>query len=232
MAFRRSPVRSRSGPPSFAHECRRRMPRRSVATRRGGGPVPPLNELRLGKPSFARRLSRRIRVAAKAPSQPQRGRQRLCEPPRSSIAETASVLSACDIRRVLRLSVRHLRCLCLGMPKTSDSSTFSRTPIPDHTSTSASHRMSTRAWPTTTPAAAHTLRATAHGSSTSPSIPMSTSRPLRALSEVRFGPRLREAALRVKSTEGIRLRGRRRSDCDCSRDRSANGHPCLPRRSP
>ena len=50
MAFRRSPVRSRSGPPSFAHECRRRMPRRSVAERRAGGPVPPLNELRLGKP--------------------------------------------------------------------------------------------------------------------------------------------------------------------------------------
>ena len=40
-----------SGPPSFAHECRRRMPRRSVATRRGGGPVRLLNELRLGKPS-------------------------------------------------------------------------------------------------------------------------------------------------------------------------------------
>ena len=29
-----------SGPPSFAHECRRRMPRRSVAKRRGGGPDP------------------------------------------------------------------------------------------------------------------------------------------------------------------------------------------------
>ena len=41
----------KSGPPSFAHECRRRMPRRSVAKRRGGGPVSPLNELRLGKPS-------------------------------------------------------------------------------------------------------------------------------------------------------------------------------------
>ncbi|SRR5258708_2696369 len=26
MAFRRSPVRSRSGPPTFAHECRRRLP--------------------------------------------------------------------------------------------------------------------------------------------------------------------------------------------------------------
>ena len=30
MALMRSPVRSRSGPPSFAHECRRRMPRRSL----------------------------------------------------------------------------------------------------------------------------------------------------------------------------------------------------------
>jgi hypothetical protein len=63
MAFRRSPVRSRSGPPSFAHASSRRsvsfgsashprrMPRRSGAKRRGGGPVSPLNELRLGKPS-------------------------------------------------------------------------------------------------------------------------------------------------------------------------------------
>jgi hypothetical protein len=40
MAFRRSPVRSRSGPPSFAHECRRRMPRRSVAERREAAPTP------------------------------------------------------------------------------------------------------------------------------------------------------------------------------------------------
>jgi hypothetical protein len=39
MAFTRSPVRSRSGPPSFAHDCRRRMPRRSVAVRHGGGAV-------------------------------------------------------------------------------------------------------------------------------------------------------------------------------------------------
>src|SRR6185436_9125568 len=50
MAFMRSPVRSRSGPPSFAHECRRRMPRRSVAKRREGGLVLSMNELRLGKP--------------------------------------------------------------------------------------------------------------------------------------------------------------------------------------
>src|SRR5687768_11736013 len=42
MAFTRSPVRSRSGPPSFAHKCTRRMPRRSVAQRRGGGVLEPV----------------------------------------------------------------------------------------------------------------------------------------------------------------------------------------------
>ena len=35
----------KSGPPTFAHKCRRRMPRQSVAERRGGGPVLCLNEL-------------------------------------------------------------------------------------------------------------------------------------------------------------------------------------------
>ena len=60
MAFRRSPVRSRSGPPSFAHECRRRMPRPSVAKRRGGGPVLSLNEFGSASHArFTRRLPRR-----------------------------------------------------------------------------------------------------------------------------------------------------------------------------
>jgi hypothetical protein len=41
------------------------MPRRSVATQRGGGPVLPLNELRLGKPH--ERMQRRSQAKAETP---------------------------------------------------------------------------------------------------------------------------------------------------------------------
>ena len=62
MAFMRSPVRSRSGPPSFAHDCGRRMP--TVAShyflatfsRRGGG-LPLIGERATdGRPPFAFKL--------------------------------------------------------------------------------------------------------------------------------------------------------------------------------
>src|SRR6266508_1060 len=45
MAFRRSPVRSRSGPPTFAHECRRRLP--AIARSATAGQSSSNNELRL-----------------------------------------------------------------------------------------------------------------------------------------------------------------------------------------
>src|SRR5688500_2314969 len=51
MAFRRSPVRSRSGPPSFAHECRRRLP--AVAPKERRRAVPVTERATVGKPTFA-----------------------------------------------------------------------------------------------------------------------------------------------------------------------------------
>ena len=80
-----------SGPPSFAHECRRRTPRRSVAqscgaTRRRAAPSP--NELRLGKP-FAHECRRRM---------PRRSLgedgQKLLQPRLQSLAETANRLNS------------------------------------------------------------------------------------------------------------------------------------------
>src|SRR5688572_1759232 len=50
MAFRRSPVRSRSGPPSFAHECRRRLP--AVAPKARRRAVPVTERATVGKPLF------------------------------------------------------------------------------------------------------------------------------------------------------------------------------------
>jgi hypothetical protein len=105
MAFMRSPVRSRSGPPSFAHECRRRMPRRSVAERREGGPVLSTNELRLGKPGLVSELRllnprRPVRVRA-LPKQPTYLPQ--------SLAETAT----------FRISRRTLAVFCTAHAQAS-----------------------------------------------------------------------------------------------------------------
>jgi putative endonuclease len=111
MAFRRSPVRSRSGPPSFAHECRRRMPRRSVATcraiapkarrreRRGGGPVLSLNELRLGEPREG------CRAAKTSPSWASE-HCRNCH----TLERSPAIVS------ILRRRRRHFGCSCPSVP--------------------------------------------------------------------------------------------------------------------
>jgi hypothetical protein len=196
MAFRRSPVRTRSGPPAFARppgelrlgkpgelrtgegcravaaQRRRRTfksqlrlgkPRegcRAGAAKPGGGPVLSMNELRLGKPGelltgegwLGKPSARILPPFLMAESQKLRSSQ-------GHGAHSVSFdTSAFGIAVASGLACR----------KTSDSSTSSRMPIRNHTSTSVERRTSPPASPTTTPAAAPTLRVTALGSFTSP----------------------------------------------------------------
>ena len=96
MAFRRSPVRSRSGPPSFAHACNGR------------------SELRLGKPREGCRAeaAKPRRWAAIDPSSPCRRRRPKNQRAGSeSLAETATPASGRGVFRVSeRSSPGHLDC--------------------------------------------------------------------------------------------------------------------------
>jgi hypothetical protein len=149
MAFRRSPVRSRSGPPSFAHECRRRMPRRSGEAAKAG-----LSCLRTSFGS-ANHSSLRRSVRHDAPARAARILQSIAG---TQIAETDS-------------GVARIHCLCavrrssgggtavafaVGCRKKSASSTCSRVSIPNPITTLASPTTSPPVSPTTTPAAALT----------------------------------------------------------------------------
>ena len=162
MAFRRSPVRSWSGPPSFAHECRRRMPRRSVAERREGGPL--LASERASARQAMRRMSRRSRAAAEADP--------LCRilhfvpPAESQKLRTSRGHSAHPVNfETSAFGIAVASGLACRRP--SASSTFWRVPIRSRTSTSVALRTSPPASSTTTPAAALTPRDTAPGNFTS-----------------------------------------------------------------
>ena len=154
----------RSGPPSFAHECRRRMPRRSGEPRRRACPGP------------ERASARRATAQDAAPERRSRegglqALRRLHPLARPTIAETATLskdfptIASILVDLDVGIAVAFARA-CL---ETSGSSTCSRTLISNRSSTSASRPMWGRACPTTTTVAAHTRRCDVHGSCTSPS---------------------------------------------------------------
>jgi hypothetical protein len=174
MAFTMSPVQSRSGPPSSAHKCRRRMPRRSVATcraiapkarrrmRREGGPRRLRNELRLGKPRSHHKCWRRMRSSCSG----------LLRTARSLLRILHAMAAGRDCRKcgwcddyssclhVLRIPAVGIDvAFCHTWPKTREVSTFSGVATPGRASMSASRTMSIAASPTTTRDAAPTQRA-------------------------------------------------------------------------
>ena len=133
MAFRRSPVRSRSGPPTFAHDCRRRLPTIAPKARRRACPCRepsygwqaqpsrlPRSKNRRPTPQLPAKLTARLRAEApQARTRPRMVRTGLGRPDsRAEIAETAILFTgaACKLCNPLVCSASCLAVIIRRMP--------------------------------------------------------------------------------------------------------------------
>ena len=161
MAFRRSPVRSRSGPPTSAHDCRRRLP--AIAPKARRRPDPPPNELRL----------------ASHPSPPDRSRKL----PRSKVATDAVRATWHDeLQELIGIfgpRIRRGACSLRCMPTKRIVYILRNGSAGCRPYVGLTHDIR-HAWPTTTRAGARTPRATARGNFTSPSNSPTSNEPSRS----------------------------------------------------